>query len=138
MPLRSDDEKRNGFCDECHTRLGLRPLPPSRRPALPCARCKHTELIRCQMRELASTGGRMVEERPVPMAVTYAPRLEVKYVAMLYTAAGPDLKKTFGALEAYVCRACGFTEWYCQAPEDIPIGAHHGTELVTIGESPYR
>ncbi len=38
-----------------------------------------------------------------------------------------------GWLEAYVCRACGFVEWYCCDPDKLPIGPEYMTELVDVG-----
>jgi hypothetical protein len=54
-----------------------------------------------------------------------------------------DIRRTAesgrGLLEAYVCTACGFVEWYCHDPEAIPIGPEYMTEIVDYaGEAPYR
>ena len=36
---------------------------------------------------------------------------------------------TAGLLEAYVCRACGYTEWYTRDPEAIPVDGKVVVEL---------
>jgi hypothetical protein len=50
-----------------------------------------------------------------------------------------DSTHGMGLLEMFICRACGFVEWYCHDPESIPIGPHYMTELVDYGgDAPYR
>ena len=51
-----------------------------------------------------------------------------------------DSRKACGYLEQYICRKCGFIEWYCNDPEHIPIGPQYMTELVDYGarDTPYR
>ena len=41
-----------------------------------------------------------------------------------------------GDLLLYVCRSCGFAEWYVSDPESIPIGPDYRTELVTPRRKP--
>jgi hypothetical protein len=44
-----------------------------------------------------------------------------------------------GLLELFVCRGCGLVEWYCNDPENLPIGPMYATELVDVRPaSPYR
>lgn len=51
----------------------------------------------------------------------------------------PDMGAPAGILQAYICRACGFTELYATLPAEIPIGRKYGTELVECPETgPYR
>jgi hypothetical protein len=50
----------------------------------------------------------------------------------------PDLREPVGIFETYVCRTCGFTEWYAHDPEAIPIGPEYGTELIDVGGDPDR
>jgi predicted nucleic-acid-binding Zn-ribbon protein len=38
---------------------------------------------------------------------------------------------------AYICRRCGFTELFTMNPQEIPIGAEHGTQLFSF-DSAYR
>lgn len=46
--------------------------------------------------------------------------------------------KILGQLEAYVCRACGFTEMFTNAPQDIPVDDIPGAKIFERDESPYR
>jgi hypothetical protein len=51
----------------------------------------------------------------------------------------PISRQGFGVFEAYICKKCGFVEWYCHAPEQIPIGPEYMTEDVDVeGDAPYR
>lgn len=44
-----------------------------------------------------------------------------------------DYQEPIGFLETYVCQGCGFTEFYTQWPELIPIGQDYLTELIDTG-----
>ena len=35
----------------------------------------------------------------------------------------------------YVCRRCGYTQWFTKQPREIPIDLHKGTRLIK-GSSP--
>ena len=46
-----------------------------------------------------------------------------------------------GLLETYICKKCGFVEWYCIDTHNIPIGPHTMTEEIDYaarGDTPYR
>jgi hypothetical protein len=44
-----------------------------------------------------------------------------------------------GQLDAFICKKCGFVEWYCNDVDSIPIHAHLGTEDVDYEpDTPYR
>ena len=43
-----------------------------------------------------------------------------------------------GRLQAYVCRACGYTELWTESPQDIPVDEIEGARLLREAESPYR
>jgi hypothetical protein len=128
-----------GICVSCQERLGLTPGSGVRRSA-PCAKCNHGELVRALVRELTTTPGEYGQRETVPMAVTYAPLLKESFWSGAPKGAhGVIPGQPAGTLEMYVCRKCGFTEWYCRDPSAIPIGPEHGTELVGVaGEGPYR
>jgi hypothetical protein len=51
---------------------------------------------------------------------------------------GPEHAR--GLLEMYVCRHCGFVEWYCLDPARLPIGPQYMTEIVEYEsqERPFR
>ena len=70
-----------------------------------------------------------------PMAVTIGAQ-EAGWLGFGVTA---DTKRAFGLLEMYVCRGCGYTEWYCSDPTNVPIGPQFMTELVELKTAgPYR
>lgn len=79
-------------------------------------------------------GGANNREVAVPMALTYATGSEIRdlFDWTRVPSARPELGRPFGVLETWVCRRCGFVEWYAQAPEQIPIGAPFGTTLVKV------
>ncbi|MEJ7728947.1 MAG: hypothetical protein WKG00_07020 [Polyangiaceae bacterium] len=47
-----------------------------------------------------------------------------------YAGEQPDPAQRFGQLMLYVCRACGYAQWFAYRPEDIPIGDEYHTRLV--------
>lgn len=121
------------LCEDCTRKAGLPPFAPSQRPALPCARCGHAEIVRVRMRErTVVTGQQANEERVAPVAVTFDRAVTYKGFFSKEQVPMPvaETDKPFGLLDAHVCRACGFVEWYAQEPEAIPIGAVFGTALV--------
>jgi hypothetical protein len=100
--------------------LGLPPPAPPLRPKVPCVRCAGTRFVRAVPRELVAE--RYVDpnyQQAVPMAVTWPPHP---------TAQGVDERNGQGMFEVYVCRTCGFVEWYCRDAASIPIGPEHATE----------
>jgi hypothetical protein len=123
-------EQARRTCDDCARLTGLIPLPPPRRPRRPCQRCNHDRLIRAIPRELSL----LESSTPTsgPMFATYEIRSWARTVEPIHPRSG------FGILEIYICRQCGFVEWYCQDPERIPIGPEYMTEEVTIGDGPFR
>lgn len=119
-------------CDNCARLTGNIVLPPPRRRASPCAKCNHTKLVRVVPREL-SVSPTMGHPTYGPMFATYELRIDDGVVEPLHPRSG------FGVLEAYICKKCGFIEWYCQAPEEVPIGPAYMTEEIdTEGETPFR
>jgi len=43
---------------------------------------------------------------------------------------GRNPKRGHGVLRAFFCRSCGFTQWFVEDPETVPIGDDHRTEIV--------
>jgi hypothetical protein len=129
-------------CESCMNKTGFSADKPQRREVQPCMRCGGLELIRARIRE--RTAGAIGDDRNredfVPLAITYG--LSEEYASTFsmrkVPSAAPDRWRPFGRLEAWVCRSCGFVEWYAQQPEDIPIATAHGTELVTVPAPNYR
>ncbi len=45
-----------------------------------------------------------------------------------------------GELHTYICRRCGYVQWFASDPDSIPIGAEHDTRVIKGPEpaGPYR
>ena len=111
-------EEQRSVCEHCAREGGAIPMPPARRRAAPCAKCNHTALVRVIPRGLS-------RDSVGPMFATYNFPIEPH--------------RGFGVFEAYICKKCGFVEWYCHAPEEIPIGPEYMTEEIDLDASgPYR
>lgn len=125
--LTSERDLHLAMCERCSSDLGVMPLPPRRRPLLPCRCCKGRSFIRAMPRE--------VGERAAPMTVTFMYREPKK------SAASPiDVGLGLGLLELYICKGCGFVEWFCIDPEHIAIGPSYMTEEIDddTTRGPYR
>jgi hypothetical protein len=141
--LHSESRKAYGICRPCVATLALAPLPPPRRPAIPCTRCNCRRFVRAVprvkdiQRDLASgelepvmarnalTGPVVVHRGPLPIGERRADL--------------PFAVDGLGTLEAYVCTQCGYVEWYCWDPMKIPIGPEYMTDVVDYaGDTPYR
>lgn len=133
-PLETELQLARRTCDSCATKTGNIVLPPPRRRVAPCVKCNHAKIVRCVPRELS-----VVEElsQNVP---SYGPMFAAYELRFRYDKVQPiHARSGFGVLEAYICRKCGFVEWYCQNAEEIPIGPEYMTEeLDADGDTPYR
>lgn len=128
-----------GLCAECRIALGLTAGPvPELRPAGPCQRCGYPEIVQCLMRERGATGGDHSDAHVRPLAVGFTPADIRTFWTNRKTGTEADLDAPIGVLVAYVCRRCGFTELFTDSPGAIPIGAEHGTRLLTGETPPYR
>jgi len=137
QPIDRDSGPR---CARCVS-TGLAAHGPSTRPPRPCLACGHLQLVRALVRERTSASlGDSNSEHPAPLAITFERGEEYVKFWSMQKAPGiaPDLTKPIGTLEAYVCRACGFVEWYANRPADIPIGELYGTELIEVPGGAYR
>jgi hypothetical protein len=113
-------------CQDCARKTGIVAVPPPRRRVTPCAKCSHTKLVRVVPREIT-------EGVAGPMFATHEIQRAGSAVLGIYPRAG------YGVLEAYICKQCGFVEWYCQSPDEIPIGPEYMNELVDLDAGgPYR
>jgi hypothetical protein len=92
-------------------------------------------LVACVVRQ-RSAGAQLA-----PLAASFERKLktliltgheDVEYDAV------PDHEAPRGVFVSYICRSCGFTEWYALSPEKIPIGPAYGTSLVLVDRGPYR
>lgn len=135
----ANDSGELEVCSACRASLGLSTGDGVRRP-LPCQRCNHPELIRALAREIATQVSDWSTNRVVPMAVTIQPVAKHTFFSGKRDGVDDvDPTQVMGILEMYICRKCGFTEWYCRDPKNVPIGEEYGTELVTVeADKPYR
>jgi hypothetical protein len=130
-------------CSDCSDKLGLRALPPSTRPAVPCVRCNATRFVRVLPREHSSyveqdsviSGGGVVTNHRIaePMTLTVKPSVEDRWIRKGRKVDEPKITGGVGTLETFVCLGCGFVEWYCQDPKAIPIGHEYNSEIVDVG-----
>lgn len=53
---------------------------------------------------------------------------------------GLDPTKPLGIMNIWICRRCGFVQWFAFEPEKIPIDQEHSTRLIkgSEPEGPYR
>jgi hypothetical protein len=125
-------ERDRKACDDCARRTGLIAMGPPRRRVAPCSKCNHGKLVRFVPRELTTIRTREGYVASYgPMFATYPPP------GVFETTIHP--RSGFGVLEGYACRSCGFIEWYCQDPTEIPIGPEYMTEEIDVaGPTPYR
>jgi len=95
-----------------------------------CALCGHGEVIEAPARDFFGEGGDVSR----PMAVTHQTKIT------FLGGERPDLQEPRGRLMQYVCRSCGYTQWFARNPDQIPIGSPHETRLLKGPEKdpPYR
>jgi hypothetical protein len=135
---KSEGMLETGVCVECSVKTGIRPMPPSRRQAIPCMRCNGMRFIRCMPREYSVELGTDHTYAQIGlMTLTQKPQITG---ALFGKHVQPDsVAHGTGTLETYVCVSCGYVEWYCQDPEAVPIGPEYNTQLVDYSpETPYR
>jgi DNA-directed RNA polymerase subunit RPC12/RpoP len=149
--LETDPELAQTLCSPCATKLGTTPMPPPRRPDVPCPRCRGRRFIRVFPRERfvvdASTKwlgsdlsafGAMY----APMAATYEVSIVRQQIGVMIGAPevrGLDLSQPRGLIARYICSTCGFVELFCENPESIPIGTEYMSDIVDYGgDKPYR
>jgi hypothetical protein len=133
-PLITVLQRDRRACDDCARKTGMIVLPPSRRRASPCTKCNHSKLVRAIPRELTLVPDEIDGIASFgPMFATYEIRTPGGEIEPIHARSG------FGVLEAYICTKCGFVEWYCQDPGEIPIGPEYMTEEIdSAGPTPYR
>jgi hypothetical protein len=146
--LRSGEERAMDACTVCALEFGLVPMAHSQRPPLPCMRCNGMRFVRAVPREHTAVGLRfttggatsnVMRNVSAPVVVTHEPQMVAKPDGTGRRPVPLDIRAGFGRVEMFVCRGCGYVEWYCGDPESIPIGPHYMTEAIDYaGESPYR
>jgi len=85
-----------------------------------CPKCNATDILVAHPGEY---GGDSMEVGP--MSVTAKPR---------WILGGRDPRESIGAMVLYVCRSCGFAEWYVTNPKSVPIGQDYQTEILRPGD----
>jgi len=99
-------------------------------------KCNGMQFIRAVPRELTPADSDQ-RAMALPMGLVY--QYEVQRSRYASQPLPVDARKALGLLEVYVCRKCGFVEWYCSDPERIPIGPVYMTEDVDYeSDTPYR
>ena len=118
-----------GICVGCCDRLANVPMPEVTRPPRGCRSCNGMQFVRVIPREYTATGsGDYVAELVAPMYLTHRIR-----------DGESNIRRGAGMLEAWVCAACDYVEWYCHTASKIPIGPEFMTEVVDFTpDSPYR
>jgi hypothetical protein len=138
-PMSTPAEQKVQACHACANKIGLIPMPPSRRPPTPCARCNGFQFMRVIPREYTSarTGERNTQISS-PMYATHKPSAYPPWEDDLALQVMVE-RNGFGLLEMYICRSCGAVEWYCVDVDRIPAHPHLMTEAIDYGgETPYR
>jgi len=119
-----------GVCSDCRDKLGIIPMPPSRRLARPCAHCNASRFVRVVPRELAANVGKYLVTFAGPMTATLVPVTTERLIFQGRDVDKPSPGAGVGILEMYICTGCGLVEWHCLDPEEIPIGPEYMTEIV--------
>ncbi len=103
-------------------------------PLAPCASCAGRTFVRAlSLRERAATGGEYGSAYTAPIAATYALDVRETFFAGR-PVKSPDHGAPLGTFEAYICRACGYTELFARDAARIPIGREYNTELFELPE----
>jgi len=90
-----------------------------------CPVCEHDEVLESVVAEFGHS------DFEKPMCVTYDPRWMFE---------GRNPTHGYGPLRIYVCRSCGFAQWFAGAPEKIPVGDDYRTRIINGPgtDGPYR
>jgi hypothetical protein len=94
--------------------------------------------VRVIPREITGGTANYDNQRASAMGLTY--QLEIK--ESLFSDSGPkapSIREALGIVETYVCFKCGFVEWYCRNPAEIPIGQEYNSDIIDYAsDQPYR
>lgn len=90
-----------------------------------CPLCEHTEIVESVPADFGS------KDHERTAAVTYEPR---------WVVAGRNPNYPHGMLRFYVCRSCGYVQWFAEDPGSIPIGDRYLTRIISgpAKTEPYR
>ena len=93
-----------------------------------CPLCKHNEVLETEPSDLGD------QNVSYPMAAARIPLIR-RFLGLSYK----DGESLVGTLRTFICRRCGFTQWFTVKPEDIPIAPGNGVRLLTTEPvRPYR
>jgi rubrerythrin len=81
-----------------------------------CPICDHDEVIEAVVRDL-------LDDSAEYKAVTYE-AVNFGTIVPIYQ------RVPHGVLKMYVCRSCGYTQWFADSPKSIPIGKEFMTKLI--------
>ena len=84
---------------------------------LRCPKCAHNHIL--YVSQVADTMGGGTHGGVAPWKLVMVPR-----------SPGSKYAHTYGELEAGVCRACGYTEFYIKDPASIPVDGYNVREVV--------
>jgi hypothetical protein len=139
---------RFDICDHCATTLGVIELGPPQRPARPCDRCNRMQFVRVVPRlkgaHTSSFGTESYARATMePFALALAPHITTGLLGGVHVnVAEASDQAGRGLIEAYVCVNCGFVEWYCLDPRNIPLGPEYMSDYIDYGATrasePYR
>jgi hypothetical protein len=134
---------QGAICGDCATVLGIIPMPPPRRPAVPCRHCNGLQFVRVIPREFWATGSggdhASFSYHVSPMGLTYTFEAKDKWIFKGKNVHPPLARHLRGLLETYVCWQCGHVEWFCNDPTQIPIGPEFMADLIDYSpKEPYR
>lgn len=91
-----------------------------------CPKCQHGEILR-----IKRVAGELVYmSRPPGQVIAPAPTTGSADASMTWRRATPR--------EAYICRACGYTEYYTLDLESLPIDGDLVALMSTERDGPYR
>jgi predicted nucleic-acid-binding Zn-ribbon protein len=84
---------------------------------LTCPKCDGRQILHVDQMKLPSYGQGAIGAKPYPVPIT------VQQSFWRGTQA-------IGAFETFICRACGYTEWYAGDPAAIPVDEASGIRLL--------
>lgn len=135
-----NEPEPNGICNPCMDELGIIEMPPPRRKTAPCLKCNGLKFVRVIPREHSVRPGIDRNQAEIaPMTLTQTPKIEHKLLGKGMNVTAPSVVLGDGMLETYTCLACGYVEWWCEEPTEIPIGPEYMSDLVDYSsDTPYR
>lgn len=92
-----------------------------------CPICSHNEIL--EAKPVDVVGGHLVQD---PKAAGTGTR------GWVITGTSPN--DHYGPLSVYVCRRCGFAQWFAGDPQTIPVGDYFQTRVIKGPEAdgPFR